>query len=68
MKLLFVIVALIFVKSVLLYKVYQALPGRELKRRARGKDAKAAAIYKAAAYSGSLELLFWIFGTASAIV
>ncbi len=67
MKLLFVIVALVFIKSVLLYRVYRVLPSQELKRRARGKDNRAAAIYKVTAYSGSLELFFWIIGTASAI-
>lgn len=63
----FIVAVIALVKCVLLYRVYQALPAKELKRRARGKDAKAAAIYKVAAYRGNLEIVLWVFGTASAI-
>lgn len=63
----FIVASVILVKCVLLYKLYQVLPPKELKRRARGKDAKAAAIYKVAAYRGMFEIVVWILGTASAI-
>lgn len=68
MKLVYILLVLVFVKSVLLYKLYNSIPVLELKRRARTKDKQAAALYKVAAYGGSLNVLLWLFGTTSAIV
>jgi CBS domain containing-hemolysin-like protein len=67
MKLLFILALLIFIKCVLTYRVYELLPLKELKRRARSKDRKAAAIYKVATYQGGIQIVTWFLGTISAI-
>jgi len=64
MTIIFIILAVVFIKAVLIYRVYHLLPMRELKRLARGKDRKAAAIYKAAAHGPALDAFLWIVGTA----
>lgn len=57
----------LFLASVLLGAASRCLPTKELKRRARsGKDPRSAAIYRAAAYGGSLELLLVLTGALSA--
>lgn len=62
-----VILSLVFLASLLLYKAVIALPISEVRRRARGKDdPKTAAIYKMAAYSGSLLVVLWLIGVLSA--
>lgn len=63
----FIFLILIFLKCLILHRVYHALPMSELKRRARGKDKNAHAIYKVAAHGGTFDLLVWLFGIAGAI-
>lgn len=46
--------------GMMLLKAYSAVPPRELKRQARRGDARAAAMYRAAAYGSSLRLLLWL--------
>jgi magnesium and cobalt exporter, CNNM family len=65
MKLVYLLLVLAFIKCVLLYKVYHSMPVVEFKRRAQAKDHRAARLYKVAAYEASLDVLVWIFGTAS---
>ena len=63
----FVVSAILFLAVILLNKVYRSLSAAELRRRARGgHDKNAAALYKAAAYGESLELLLWLVGSLSA--
>ncbi len=66
MKLVYILLVLVLLKCILLYRVYHSVPALELKRRARGKDHKAAALYKVASYGASLDVLLWLVGTASA--
>lgn len=66
MKLLFIFLVIVYLKSLLIYKTYHALPLQELRRRARSKDKKATALYKVAVFDGSLDLLLWFFGSAGA--
>ncbi|HVS79085.1 MAG TPA: CBS domain-containing protein [Candidatus Saccharimonadales bacterium] len=68
MKLVYILLALVLLKCAVLYKVYHSISVLELKRRARGRDSRAASLYKVAAYESTLDLLLWIFGTASAAV
>jgi CBS domain containing-hemolysin-like protein len=65
MKLVFVLLVLVFLKSVLIYKLYNSVPVLELKRLARAKDKRAMALYKVANYEAGLDVLLWIIGTAS---
>lgn len=52
---------------VLLDAVYQALPQKELRRRARlGHDKNAAAIYKISSYGATLKIFLWTTGVISA--
>lgn len=69
MKLILLIVlALLFLASVLLNRAYRAVPVKELRRRARtGHDKDEAALYKAAACGEGLELLLWLIGSISAV-
>ena len=63
---LFIILTLVFLAAILLERAYRTLTPQELRRRARsGHDKQAAAIYKAAAYEESLEILLWLLGSAS---
>ncbi len=68
MKLIYILLALAFIKSVLLYRTYHALPQTELKRRAQANDPKAAAIYKLTGFKKSLDLVIWLAGLCSAVV
>lgn len=68
MKLMFLLAVIAFLKSVFAYKVYHAVPPHELRRRARAKDARAAAIYRLRAYGQTMDLLIYLFGAASAVV
>lgn len=68
MKVVYILLALVFLKSVLLYKIYHSLPVLELKRRARTGDKRAAGLYKVAAHGAALDVLAWATGTASAVV
>lgn len=62
-----IIMALIFLLSVLLDKTLRSLPAKELRRHARAhKDKKAAAIYKLSAFGRSAELFLWLIGAFSA--
>lgn len=65
-KFIFVVLLLVFLKSLLLSKTYHLMPITELRRRARGKDKKAAEIYRVAVFGPSLDLLLWVFGAGSA--
>lgn len=62
----YILLGLVFVKCVLLYKLYSSVPALELKRRARGNDKRSASLYKVAAYQADLDVMLWILGTASA--
>jgi hypothetical protein len=68
MKLVYILLALALAKCILLYKLYNSVPALEFKRRARGGDKRAAALYKAASYEASLDILLWLLGTASAAI
>lgn len=61
----YILLALAFLKSVLLYKVYHSVPVLELKRRARQGDKKAGRLYKVAAYEAALDLIVWLAAVAS---
>lgn len=62
-----VILALVFLTSVLVDKAIHSVPAQELRRRARGqKDKRAAAIYKLAAFGNSSELFLRIVSIFSA--
>lgn len=56
MKLVFLTAIILSLASLILGKTAQAVPLKELRRRARAKDPVAASVYKAAAYGKSLEL------------
>jgi CBS domain containing-hemolysin-like protein len=64
MKLVYILLALGFLKCVWLYKLYNSVPALELKRQARSKNRRAEALYKVAAYESSLDVLLWLAGTA----
>ena len=66
MKLVFILLAIIFLKVILIDKVVSCLPYYELRRRARAKDASAAKIYKLAGFGKGLDLTLWLVGAASA--
>lgn len=68
MKLVFVLLALGFIKSVIVYKVYHSVPLAELKRRARRGDKLARQLYKPAVYGPALDVATWLAGTASAAI
>jgi CBS domain containing-hemolysin-like protein len=62
-----IILALVFLLSILLDKTLRGLPPKELRRRARAqKDKRAAAIYKLAAFGRSAEMLIGTVGALSA--
>jgi CBS domain containing-hemolysin-like protein len=65
MKLVYILLALVFVKVILLYKLYNSVPAVELKRLARAKNKRAEALYKVANYEAALDVLLWILGVAS---
>jgi len=67
MKLVYILLALIFVKCILLYKLYNGISVLELKRQAREKNHRASSLYKAANYEASLDALLWILGAASGV-
>jgi CBS domain containing-hemolysin-like protein len=55
--------------SVSLQKTYRHLPAKELRRRSRAGDSYAAALYKAAGYGVSLDMLLWLFvGVSSSVL
>jgi CBS domain containing-hemolysin-like protein len=64
MKLVYILLALGFLKCIWLYKLYNSVPALELKRQARSKNRRAEALYKVAAYESSLDVLLWLAGTA----
>src|ERR1700690_781021 len=69
MKIWAVLLAAAFLNSVVIERVYRALPAVELRRRARsGHDKRAAALYRIMAYGPSLQLLLWLKGSLSAVV
>lgn len=65
--LLFILLVVIFLKSVILYRGLHVLPAAELKRRARNRDARASAVYKLASNQRGLDLLLVTLGGASAV-
>src|SRR4029078_651157 len=67
MKLVYILLVLVFVKCILLYKMYNSVPIVELKRQARAKNQRAETLYKAANYGASLDTLLWIIGSAVGI-
>jgi CBS domain containing-hemolysin-like protein len=67
MKLVYILLAVIVIKCVLLYKLYNSVPALELKRLARAKNKRAESLYKVANYEAALDVLLWILGTASAV-
>jgi CBS domain containing-hemolysin-like protein len=67
MKLVYILLLAVFIKCVLLYKLYNSVPALELKRRARAKDKRAEALYKVANYEAGLDILLWLMGTAAGI-
>ncbi|MEX1995666.1 MAG: CBS domain-containing protein [Candidatus Saccharimonadales bacterium] len=60
MKLVFFVTFILFLAGLVLGKTAQAVPLKELRRRARAKDPASTSIYKAAAYGKSLEVLLTI--------
>jgi CBS domain containing-hemolysin-like protein len=66
MKIVYVLLALAFIKSVLLYKVYHSVPMHELKRRARQGDKQSGKLYKVASYESTLDVIVWLAAVASA--
>jgi CBS domain containing-hemolysin-like protein len=68
MKLVYILLALALLKSIFLYKVYNSVPSHELKRRARSGDRRAAALYKVAVFQPALNIIFWLTGTAAAVI
>ena len=47
--------------TISLQRTYGSLPLKEMKRRARGGDQVAAALYRASSYGSSLRALLWVF-------
>lgn len=68
MKLVYILLALGFIKAVVLYKIYHSMPAVELKRQARRGDKLAGMLYKVAAYGATLELANWLAAVASGTV
>ena len=69
MKLALIIFLLvILLNAVILDKALSVLSPKELKRRARGHDQRAHAIYKMSAYGKSLSLLLWTKGVAATAI
>jgi CBS domain containing-hemolysin-like protein len=64
MKIVYALLALAFVRGIILYKTIHSVPLAELKRRARKGDKKAVAIYKVAGFGDSFDLRQWLFCTA----
>jgi CBS domain containing-hemolysin-like protein len=64
MKLVYILLALGFLKVVLLYKLYNSVPALELKRLARSGNKRAEALYRAANYESALDVFLWLAGTA----
>lgn len=62
----YILLVLIFVKVVLLYKLYNSVSVLELKRLARAKNKRAESIYRVASFGATLDVMLWVFGTASA--
>ena len=61
-----IILAIVFLLSVLLNRALRSLPANELRRRARAhKDRRAAAIYKLAAFDRSADFFLRLIGTLS---
>jgi CBS domain containing-hemolysin-like protein len=54
--------------AVILFKSYKSIPAKELKRRARGGDDLADALYKVVAFERSLDIALWFFIGISAAV
>lgn len=62
-----VILSILFLLAVLFDRILRALPAKEVRRRARGgKDKKASAIYKLAAFGPSAEIFVKLLGGLSA--
>jgi CBS domain containing-hemolysin-like protein len=62
------VLALVSLLLLTMQKTYYHLPGYELKRRARGEDARAKALYRAVAYESTLHVLLWtLIGISSAV-
>lgn len=68
MKLVYILLAIGFVKCILLYKLYNSVSALELKRQARGGNKRAQALYKVANYEASLDIFLWLVGTSVAVV
>jgi len=68
MKLVYVLLALGFIKCILLYKLYNSVPALELKHQARSSNKRAQSLYKVANYEASLDVLLWLLGTVSGAV
>ncbi len=67
MRIVYALLALGFLKCVLLYKLYNSVPALELKRLAKEKNKRAASLYKVANYEAALDALLWIVGTACGV-
>lgn len=65
--LLFIIMVIVFLKSVVLYRGLHVLPVVEIKRRARNRDPRASAVYKLSSNQQGLDLLLIILGAVSAV-
>jgi CBS domain containing-hemolysin-like protein len=57
--LILLIAALVLLFACLLFKTYKNVPPKELKRRARGGDELAAALYKVVGFGRSLDIALW---------
>lgn len=68
MKLVYILMAMAYLKAIIVYRVYHSMPAIEFKRRARQGDKLAARLYKVVAYEPALDLITWLAGTASAAV
>jgi CBS domain containing-hemolysin-like protein len=60
------ILAMLFLLTLAVRRVYYCVPAKELKRLARENDAMGSALYKAVAFEGSLAVLLWLFAGAFA--
>ena len=68
MKLVYILLALGFIKCILLYKLYNSVPALELKRQARAGNKRAEALYKVANYQASLDVFLWLLGTLLGVI
>jgi CBS domain containing-hemolysin-like protein len=68
MLIVFILLWLIFIKCILLYRLYNSVPALELKRLAKQNNKRAASLYKVANYEAALDALLWITGTASGAI